>query len=142
MIEAHNQEAALGLHSYELGMNHLGDMVRNYGNKWTDAAIDTIKDEKMWEFGVVADVRGSGGEDDGPGDAHDAGTRLHYESRATGLPAAQVGGLPQDGHGDTCQRPGVSFCDVTYMHDNVNWLYYSQVLEWTFKRVSSPVSRT
>uniref|UniRef100_A0A667ZEY3 Cystein proteinase inhibitor protein salarin n=1 Tax=Myripristis murdjan TaxID=586833 RepID=A0A667ZEY3_9TELE len=26
MIEAHNQEAALGLHSYELGMNHLGDM--------------------------------------------------------------------------------------------------------------------
>lgn len=27
MIEAHNQEAALGIHSYELGMNHLGDMV-------------------------------------------------------------------------------------------------------------------
>lgn len=27
MIEAHNQEAALGMHSYELGMNHLGDMV-------------------------------------------------------------------------------------------------------------------
>ncbi|XP_056141933.1 cathepsin K [Lampris incognitus] len=26
MIEAHNQEAALGMHSYELGMNHLGDM--------------------------------------------------------------------------------------------------------------------
>ncbi|KAM6910416.1 uncharacterized protein FYW49_012343 [Xenentodon cancila] len=26
MIEAHNQEAALGIHSYELGMNHLGDM--------------------------------------------------------------------------------------------------------------------
>lgn len=27
VIEAHNQEAALGMHSYELGMNHLGDMV-------------------------------------------------------------------------------------------------------------------
>lgn len=26
MIEAHNQEAALGIHSYELSMNHLGDM--------------------------------------------------------------------------------------------------------------------
>lgn len=27
LIEAHNEEAALGIHSYELGMNHLGDMV-------------------------------------------------------------------------------------------------------------------
>lgn len=27
MIEAHNQEAALGMHSYEMSMNHLGDMV-------------------------------------------------------------------------------------------------------------------
>lgn len=27
MIDAHNQEAALGMHSYELAMNHLGDMV-------------------------------------------------------------------------------------------------------------------
>ncbi|CAK6967811.1 cathepsin K-like [Scomber scombrus] len=26
MIEAHNQESALGMHSYEMGMNHLGDM--------------------------------------------------------------------------------------------------------------------
>ncbi|KAM7382909.1 hypothetical protein PAMP_002604 [Pampus punctatissimus] len=26
MIEAHNQEAALGMHSYEMGMNQLGDM--------------------------------------------------------------------------------------------------------------------
>lgn len=26
-IDTHNQEAALGMHSYELGMNHLGDMV-------------------------------------------------------------------------------------------------------------------
>lgn len=27
MIEAHNEEAALGIHSFEMGMNHLGDMV-------------------------------------------------------------------------------------------------------------------
>lgn len=27
VIEAHNQEAALGLHSFEMAMNHLGDMV-------------------------------------------------------------------------------------------------------------------
>lgn len=27
LIEAHNQEAALGMHSYEMAMNHLGDMV-------------------------------------------------------------------------------------------------------------------
>ncbi|XP_030605588.1 cathepsin K [Archocentrus centrarchus] len=26
MIEAHNEEAALGVHSFEMGMNHLGDM--------------------------------------------------------------------------------------------------------------------
>nr|AEI61876.1 cathepsin K [Gadus morhua] len=26
MIAAHNEEAALGMHSYEMGMNHLGDM--------------------------------------------------------------------------------------------------------------------
>ncbi|XP_076136159.1 cathepsin K-like [Alosa pseudoharengus] len=28
LIEAHNQEYELGIHSYELGMNHLGDMTR------------------------------------------------------------------------------------------------------------------
>lgn len=27
LIESHNQEYELGIHSYELGMNHLGDMV-------------------------------------------------------------------------------------------------------------------
>lgn len=27
VIEAHNQAEALGMHSYQLGMNHLGDMV-------------------------------------------------------------------------------------------------------------------
>lgn len=27
MIEAHNQEAALGMQSFEMAMNHLGDMV-------------------------------------------------------------------------------------------------------------------
>lgn len=27
LIESHNQEYELGLHTYELGMNHLGDMV-------------------------------------------------------------------------------------------------------------------
>lgn len=27
MINIHNLEASLGLHSYELAMNHLGDMV-------------------------------------------------------------------------------------------------------------------
>ncbi|XP_063055373.1 cathepsin K-like [Engraulis encrasicolus] len=28
MIEAHNQEYELGIHTYELGMNHLGDMIK------------------------------------------------------------------------------------------------------------------
>lgn len=28
MINVHNLESSLGLHSYELAMNHLGDMVR------------------------------------------------------------------------------------------------------------------
>lgn len=27
IIEAHNQEAALGMQSFEMAMNHLGDMV-------------------------------------------------------------------------------------------------------------------
>lgn len=27
VVDGHNQEAALGMHSYELAMNHLGDMV-------------------------------------------------------------------------------------------------------------------
>lgn len=30
MIQAHNEEAALGIHSYEMGMNHLGDMVSDH----------------------------------------------------------------------------------------------------------------
>ena len=29
LIEAHNQEYELGILTYELGMNHLGDMVRD-----------------------------------------------------------------------------------------------------------------
>ncbi|KAI4796758.1 hypothetical protein KUCAC02_026773, partial [Chaenocephalus aceratus] len=33
MIEAHNQEAALGIHSFELGMNHLGDMTSEEVNE-------------------------------------------------------------------------------------------------------------
>ncbi|XP_034001735.1 cathepsin K [Trematomus bernacchii] len=33
MIEAHNQEAALGMHSFELGMNHLGDMTSEEVNE-------------------------------------------------------------------------------------------------------------
>lgn len=33
LIESHNQEYELGLHSYELGMNHLGDMVNTFYNQ-------------------------------------------------------------------------------------------------------------
>lgn len=33
IIEAHNQEAALGMHSFEMAMNHLGDMVSAENHK-------------------------------------------------------------------------------------------------------------
>uniref|UniRef100_A0A3B4G0K9 Cathepsin K-like n=1 Tax=Pundamilia nyererei TaxID=303518 RepID=A0A3B4G0K9_9CICH len=37
MIEAHNEEAALGIHSFEMGMNHLGDM-----HKGTACVMETF----------------------------------------------------------------------------------------------------
>ena len=42
LIEAHNQEYELGIHTYELGMNHLGDMVRDSGSDWINMIIHIL----------------------------------------------------------------------------------------------------
>ncbi|KAF7653877.1 hypothetical protein LDENG_00077440 [Lucifuga dentata] len=48
MIEAHNQEAALGIHSYELGMNHFGDMTsEEVAEKMTGLRMPTNPDRSF-----------------------------------------------------------------------------------------------
>lgn len=48
MIDAHNQEAALGIHTYELGMNHLGDMTsEEVAEKMTGLQIPLNKDRSF-----------------------------------------------------------------------------------------------
>ena len=42
LIEAHNQEYELGIHTYELGMNHLGDMVRDSDSDWINMIIHIL----------------------------------------------------------------------------------------------------
>ncbi|XP_041649564.1 cathepsin K [Cheilinus undulatus] len=45
MIEAHNREAALGMHSYEMGMNHLGDMTsEEVAEKMTGLLVPDYRD--------------------------------------------------------------------------------------------------
>ncbi|XP_060905772.1 cathepsin K [Labrus mixtus] len=54
MIEAHNQEAALGMHSYEMGMNHLGDMTsEEVSEKMTGLLVPDNRDPN---FTVELDV--------------------------------------------------------------------------------------
>ncbi|XP_059194931.1 cathepsin K [Centropristis striata] len=48
MIEAHNEEAALGIHPYELGMNHLGDMTsEEVSEKMTGLQIPENRDRSF-----------------------------------------------------------------------------------------------
>uniref|UniRef100_UPI0037E87E10 cathepsin K n=1 Tax=Semicossyphus pulcher TaxID=241346 RepID=UPI0037E87E10 len=48
MIEAHNQEAALGMHSYEMGMNHLGDMTaEEVSEKMTGLLVPDNRDRSF-----------------------------------------------------------------------------------------------
>ncbi|XP_041798749.1 cathepsin K [Chelmon rostratus] len=48
MIEAHNKEAALGMHSYELGMNHLGDMTtEEVSEKMTGLQVPMIHERSF-----------------------------------------------------------------------------------------------
>ncbi|XP_006810204.1 cathepsin K-like [Neolamprologus brichardi] len=54
MIEAHNEEAALGIHSFEMGMNHLGDMDPNCNKDDVNHAVLAVgygvntKGKKYW----------------------------------------------------------------------------------------------
>ncbi|XP_029308132.1 cathepsin K [Cottoperca gobio] len=55
MIEAHNQEAALGIHSYELGMNQLGDMTsEEVSDKMTGLLVPMNRERS---FSMVLDDR-------------------------------------------------------------------------------------
>ncbi|XP_068613083.1 cathepsin K [Brachionichthys hirsutus] len=50
MIDAHNAEAALGMHSYELAMNHLGDMTsEEVSEKMTGLLVPTDPDRSFTE---------------------------------------------------------------------------------------------
>ncbi|XP_076593711.1 cathepsin K [Chaetodon auriga] len=58
MIEAHNQEAVLGMHSYELGMNHLGDMTsEEVSEKMTGLQIPMMH-ERSFTMALDDDVSG------------------------------------------------------------------------------------
>ncbi|KAM9309803.1 cathepsin K [Pholidichthys leucotaenia] len=55
MIEAHNQEAALDIHSFEMGMNHLGDMTsEEVAEKMTGLQVPMSRDGS---FTVALDGR-------------------------------------------------------------------------------------
>ena len=100
VIEAHNQAEALGMHSYQLGMNHLGDMVSPAPGHRGD------HDGRLLSSGIIcpcvstdtstahADVRGGAGEDDGPAGPHAGPAQQHHDARQQSPEASQESGLP------------------------------------------------
>nr|ACO82385.1 cathepsin K [Lutjanus argentimaculatus] len=56
MIEAHNQEAALGMHSYEMAMNHLGDMTSEEVSEKMTGLLVPLNHKRSFTMALDDDV--------------------------------------------------------------------------------------